>query len=139
MNKMIGHELHDLIKKNQELNSMETSCKRSSGKEEKLGIILTFSINKKIECYFFKKSCHLSKYVCVRLLNVNQICHTVQCHIVKVSKSCQKAVNSCQKVAKGLQNVDKKLSKKFSKKLPKVFKKLKKVWKELTKNCQKSS
>jgi hypothetical protein len=34
MNKMIGHELHDLIKKNQELNSMETVAKDRVAKKK---------------------------------------------------------------------------------------------------------
>jgi hypothetical protein len=71
--------------------------------------------------FFLKKSCHLMfPYpACVRLLNANQICHRVQCHIVKVSKSCQKAVNSCQKVAKSCKMLTKtcqKVVKKVAKK-----------------------
>jgi hypothetical protein len=66
----------------------------------------------------------------VFFLNVHEICHTVHCHIVKVSKNWQKIVNSCQqlsKFAKILQKVDPKLSKSWQKIVLKVAKSCKKI------------
>jgi ABC-type uncharacterized transport system permease subunit len=70
----------------------------------------------------------------VHLLNVHQICHKVQYHIVNVSKRCQKVVNSCQKVCKML---TKKLSKnrKIFQKVPQKI--VKKVVKNLSTSCKK--